>query len=105
MLSSKRNHRILLFIMPDELQCMMGKEIWLDPTEEESNAASATFVYAGMPALGTVTSLWQNGKMTPEESIQVRFRYLLSFDSFQRVKILCRAWRHVWIVPRIFMSL
>ena len=51
---------------------MMGKEIWLDPTEDETNAATATLVYAGMPALGTITSLSQNGRLTPQESIQVR---------------------------------
>ncbi|KAI0818761.1 ribosomal protein S5 domain 2-like protein [Irpex lacteus] len=49
---------------------MVGKEIWLDPTEEEASVATATFVYAGMPALGTITSLWQNGRLTPQESIQ-----------------------------------
>ncbi|KAI0703626.1 mRNA transport regulator 3 [Cytidiella melzeri] len=50
--------------------CMLGNEIWLDPTDEEASGARATFVYAGMPALGTITSMWQNGKMSPQESIQ-----------------------------------
>ncbi|KAI0093864.1 mRNA transport regulator 3 [Irpex rosettiformis] len=49
---------------------MVGKEIWLDPTEDEAKAATATFVCAGMPALGTITSLWQNGRLTPQESVQ-----------------------------------
>ncbi|KAI0341555.1 mRNA transport regulator 3 [Trametopsis cervina] len=49
---------------------LMKKEIWLDPTEEEQSLATATFVYAGMPALGTITSLWQNGQMSPKENIE-----------------------------------
>lgn len=53
-------------------QCIIGKEIWLDPSEDEADAASATFIYAGMPALGTITSLWQNGSMSSQQSIEVR---------------------------------
>lgn len=49
----------------------MGKEIWMDPTEEESKLASGSVVLAGLPALGTITSVWQSGSMAPDEAIKV----------------------------------
>ena len=49
----------------------MGKEIWLDPTEDEGKVASGTLILAGMPALGTVTSVWQSGSMSPDDAIKV----------------------------------
>lgn len=49
----------------------MGKNIWLDPTEEEADVSSGSLVFACMPALGTVTSLWESGQMKPQEAIQV----------------------------------
>ncbi|KAI0748212.1 mRNA transport regulator 3, partial [Daedaleopsis nitida] len=42
---------------------MVGDEIWLDPTEEEGKVSSGTLILSGMPALGTVTSVWQSGSM------------------------------------------
>ncbi|KAI0928516.1 hypothetical protein AcW1_005737 [Taiwanofungus camphoratus] len=48
----------------------IGKDIWLDPTEDEARAASGSLILAGMPALGTVTNVWQAGRLTPEEAIQ-----------------------------------
>ncbi|GJE86901.1 mRNA transport regulator 3 [Phanerochaete sordida] len=50
--------------------CVIGKEIWLDPTEDEAKQATGTLVYAGMPALGSVTSIWQTGKLTAQEVFQ-----------------------------------
>ena len=52
-------------------QCIIGKEIWLDPTEEEAKQATGTLVYAGMPALGTITNIWQTGRMTTQEVFEV----------------------------------
>ncbi|KII88470.1 hypothetical protein PLICRDRAFT_41631 [Plicaturopsis crispa FD-325 SS-3] len=49
---------------------VVGTEIWLDPTEEEARASTGSLVLACMPALGTVTSVWQSGQMRPEEAIQ-----------------------------------
>ncbi|KZT09447.1 mRNA transport regulator 3 [Laetiporus sulphureus 93-53] len=46
----------------------VGKEIWLDPTEKEALAGSGSLVYAGMPALRTITSIWQSGNMTQEQA-------------------------------------
>ena len=51
----------------------MGEEIWLDPTEEEGKVSSRTLILSGMPALGTITSVWQSGSMTPDYAIKVCF--------------------------------
>lgn len=56
----------------------MGKEIWLDPTEEEVKQSSGSMVYAGMPALGTMTSVWQTGKMSTQEAFDVSCLFFLS---------------------------
>lgn len=52
-------------------QAVVGKEIWLDPTEEEGKVSSGTLILSGMPALGTITSVWQSGSMTPADAIKV----------------------------------
>ncbi|KAJ8078807.1 3'-5'-exoribonuclease [Marasmius tenuissimus] len=49
--------------------CITGDEIWLDPTEEEARTSNGTLVLSCMPALGTVTSVWQNGKMETSQAI------------------------------------
>ncbi|KAI0665180.1 mRNA transport regulator 3 [Cubamyces menziesii] len=49
---------------------VVGEEIWMDPTEQEGHIASGSLVYAGMPALGTITNLWQSGSMTPEQAVK-----------------------------------
>ncbi|KIK59880.1 hypothetical protein GYMLUDRAFT_44356 [Collybiopsis luxurians FD-317 M1] len=46
---------------------IVGSEIWIDPTQEESDAANGSLVLACMPALGSVTSLWQSGRITPSQ--------------------------------------
>ncbi|KAL0581715.1 3'-5'-exoribonuclease [Marasmius crinis-equi] len=51
--------------------CVMGNEIWLDPTEEEARASNGTLVLSCIPALGTVTSIWQNGKMGTSQAVSV----------------------------------
>lgn len=52
-------------------QSAIGEEIWLDPTEEEAQMASGSLILSGIPALGTVASVWQSGKLTPEETFEV----------------------------------
>lgn len=49
---------------------VVGKEIWLDPTEHEARIAKGSLVFACMPALGTVTSVWQSGEVTPSEAME-----------------------------------
>ncbi|RXW20901.1 hypothetical protein EST38_g4974 [Candolleomyces aberdarensis] len=46
---------------------IIGEDVWLDPTEQEASSSKGTFVLASMPALGTITSLWQNGAITPNQ--------------------------------------
>ncbi|KAJ3516622.1 hypothetical protein NLJ89_g1009 [Agrocybe chaxingu] len=46
---------------------IVNDEVWLDPTEEEARSSNGTLVLACMPALTSVTSVWQSGKMTPEQ--------------------------------------
>jgi len=50
---------------------MVGKEIWVDPTDEEARASNGTLVVACMPALETVTSVWQSGQMKVDEMLRV----------------------------------
>lgn len=61
-------HPFLSFIA----QSTVDKDIWLDPTEEEVRLGRGTFMLACMPALGSITSVWQTGAMPPQEAIQVR---------------------------------
>ncbi|OJT15721.1 b(0,+)-type amino acid transporter 1 [Trametes pubescens] len=49
---------------------VVGEEIWMDPTEEDSKLASGSVVLASLPALGTITSVWQSGSMAPDEAIK-----------------------------------
>ncbi|KAI0807497.1 mRNA transport regulator 3 [Fomes fomentarius] len=49
---------------------VVGEEIWLDPTEEEGKVSSGTLILSGMPALGTVTSVWQSGAIAPNDAIK-----------------------------------
>lgn len=60
----------------------MGKEIWLDPTEEEVKQSDGSMVYAGMPALGTITSVWQTGKMSVQQAFEVSRMFLATFVRF-----------------------
>ncbi|KAG7092486.1 hypothetical protein E1B28_008838 [Marasmius oreades] len=49
--------------------CIVGNEIWLDPTEEEAQNSEGTLVLSCMPAIGSITSIWQNGKMGTEQAL------------------------------------
>lgn len=51
---------------------MIGNEVWLDPTEEESQLSSGSLVLSCMPALTNITSVWQTGGMTPNQVLSVR---------------------------------
>ena len=53
------------------VQSIAGTEIWLDPTEKEMQLSNGCLVLSCMPALGTVTSLWQSGQMKPNEVLEV----------------------------------
>ncbi|OBZ75145.1 Exosome complex component MTR3 [Grifola frondosa] len=48
----------------------VGNDIWLDPTAEEAKIASGSLIFAGLPALGTITNVWQSGCLTPGEAIK-----------------------------------
>ncbi|KAI0647134.1 mRNA transport regulator 3 [Trametes meyenii] len=48
---------------------IIGNEIWMDPTEEEGQVAVGSLALASMPALGTITNIWQTGSMSPDEAI------------------------------------
>jgi exosome complex component MTR3 len=54
----------------------MDNEIWLDPTLAEAQASDGTLILSCMPALGTVTSVWQSGKMQPQAAIHVRLTFV-----------------------------
>ncbi|KAF9533015.1 mRNA transport regulator 3 [Crepidotus variabilis] len=46
---------------------LLGSEVWLDPNEAEARASQGTLVLACMPALETVTSVWQAGSISPSD--------------------------------------
>jgi len=50
---------------------VVGNEIWLDPTHDEASKAKGNFVLAYMPALETITSVYENGAITPAELLSV----------------------------------
>ncbi|KAG9226287.1 hypothetical protein CCMSSC00406_0003166 [Pleurotus cornucopiae] len=49
---------------------VVGDEIWLDPTEEEVQSSNGTMVVSTLPALNTMTSIWQNGKLSPSQVLE-----------------------------------
>lgn len=50
---------------------MDDNDLWIDPTLEEAQAAKGTLILSTMPALETVTSVWQNGRMQPADVLKV----------------------------------
>ncbi|KXN89231.1 Exosome complex component MTR3 [Leucoagaricus sp. SymC.cos] len=50
---------------------VMSKEIWLDPTEDEAAASQGTLILSCIPALGTITNVWQNGHILPVDAVNV----------------------------------
>lgn len=57
---------------------VVGKEIWLDPTTEESKRAEGTVIVSCMPALGSVTNTRQTGQLTVEQTMTVRSPFFLT---------------------------
>ncbi|KAH6918537.1 mRNA transport regulator 3 [Coprinopsis sp. MPI-PUGE-AT-0042] len=57
----------VLGIVGSTSAAVIGNEIWLDPTEEESSQSTGSLVLSTMPALNTITSIWQNGTMMPDQ--------------------------------------
>ena len=67
---------------------MRLKEIWLDPTTEETSDAKGCLMLACVPALNLLTNIWQTGQMSVDEMEQVLLfpihnflLYLLFFDT------------------------
>ena len=50
---------------------MRPKEIWLDPTTEETSDAKGCLMLACVPALNLLTNIWQTGQMSVHEIEQV----------------------------------
>jgi len=48
---------------------VIEQEIWLDPDSQESAPAQGTVVISGLPALGTITNVWQAGSLTPLQAV------------------------------------
>lgn len=55
-----------------QLQSAVGEDIWLDPTENEVRLGRGALMLACMPALGSITSVWQSGSILPQNTIKVR---------------------------------
>ncbi|KIJ69361.1 hypothetical protein HYDPIDRAFT_80696 [Hydnomerulius pinastri MD-312] len=49
---------------------VLGDEIRLDPTEEEARASDGMVVVACMPALSSITTIWQSGRMSAEDALK-----------------------------------
>lgn len=54
----------------EHLQAVLGDEIRLDPTEEETNTSDGVVVVACMPALSSITNVWQSGRITSEVTLR-----------------------------------
>lgn len=52
-----------------------GNDVWLDPNEQESKAATGMLMLACMPALGSVTNVRQTGTMSVAQVSSVRFTF------------------------------
>ncbi|KAH7889663.1 3' exoribonuclease family, domain 1-domain-containing protein [Phlebopus sp. FC_14] len=49
---------------------ILKNEIRLDPTEQEVQSSEGTVIYACMPALSCMTSLWQSGQMSADNVLK-----------------------------------
>ncbi|KAL1694560.1 3' exoribonuclease family, domain 1-domain-containing protein [Schizophyllum commune] len=47
-----------------------GDKIWLDPSAAESEQAGGTVILSCMPALDSVTSVWQSGRLPPQKALE-----------------------------------
>lgn len=66
------------------MKAIINTEVWLDPTDEEAHASNGTLVLACLPALTTVSSVWQTGSMTPSEVLAVSLASTHSPNSAER---------------------
>jgi exosome complex component MTR3 len=55
------------------VKSIVGTEVWLDPTQKEMQLSKGCLILSCMPALGTVTSIWQSGQMKPQELLKVTY--------------------------------
>ena len=53
------------------IKSIVGTDIWLDPTQKEMQVSKGALVLSCIPALETVTSVWQSGQMKPQEFLKV----------------------------------
>lgn len=81
----------------------MGTEIWLDPTQEESDSSIGTLVISCMPALASVTNVWQTGQMEATNVLSVSLCHFNTFN--ERLKGSTSAWRPARIDVTIYMLL
>ncbi|KAJ7097895.1 3' exoribonuclease family, domain 1-domain-containing protein [Mycena belliarum] len=59
----------LLGLVTSCAAAIVGRDIWLDPTEGEARFSNGTLVLACMPALKKITSVWQTGEMQVTEAL------------------------------------
>ncbi|KAG1753456.1 3' exoribonuclease family, domain 1-domain-containing protein [Suillus lakei] len=50
---------------------IVGDEIQLDPSEAEARASTGSVILACMPALDSITSIWQSGQMSADMALKV----------------------------------
>lgn len=60
------------------MQSLIGGGIWLDPSEDEVSCSEGTIIVSCIPALGTVTSVWQGGQIPPKTVVDVRYLCMCS---------------------------
>ena len=73
--------RLCLYFLKVNYQAVVGDDVWLDPTEEETQLASGMLLCACMPALGTTTSVRQTGRVFPVKAFQVGDNLIFSVGS------------------------
>jgi hypothetical protein len=86
-------------------QAVVGEDIWLDPTEEETRLASGMLLCACMPALGSTTSVWQTGRVLPAKAFQVSDNQFPAVGSSTESKIYVRVFNYVRSVVSTFIKL
>lgn len=69
---------------------IVGNDVWVDPTAEESRHATGTVLVSSIPAVGTVTSTWQAGQLTPEQMLRVSLGFNRSASSADFVSCVVR---------------
>jgi exosome complex component MTR3 len=74
MITAPKKQSLISFTITKSI---VENNIWLDPTEHEARLGRGSLMFACMPALDTITSIWQVGKMTSSEAIQVRKLWII----------------------------